>query len=102
MRLPRRLRWRHRPADYTPQLDAPLWRGTDLPDPDGPAPTESLAGSIMALGYATDETSARYWLAQCARRGADWPLLRQLWRAWEADQARNVHRIHTHSEETNP
>jgi hypothetical protein len=28
---------RRRPT-YTPQLDSPLWRGTDLPDPDPEEP----------------------------------------------------------------
>jgi hypothetical protein len=41
-----------------------------------------LAGAILALGMATDETSARYWLAVCARRGAEQPLLEHLFDTW--------------------
>jgi hypothetical protein len=41
-----------------------------------------LTGAIFALGYAVDETNARYWLAQCARRGADQTLLDRLWSTW--------------------
>lgn len=42
----------------------------------------SLAGAILALAYSPDETTARHWLAICARRGADWDLQRELWNAW--------------------
>jgi hypothetical protein len=77
-----------------PQLDDPLRRGTDLEPPlmfhgdevsvsDDLPP--ALAGAILALAYATDETSARYWLAVCARRGATPPVLDQLWRTWELE-----------------
>jgi hypothetical protein len=79
---------RLRDEQPVPQLDDPLRRGTDL-DP-GPTPSESLAGSILALAYATDETTARYWLAVCARRGADWSLQRQLWDRWQAEHRPTV------------
>lgn len=49
-----------------------------LPAP--PAP--ELGGAILALGFAVDETTARYWLAACARRGADQPMLDHLWSTW--------------------
>lgn len=50
----------------------------------------SLAGAILALAYATDETTARYWLAVCARRGADWTLQRELWATWQAEHTPQV------------
>lgn len=52
--------------------------------------SEPIAGAVLALGYATDETTARYWLAVCARRGADQRLLAQLWEAWQDDHAPTV------------
>jgi hypothetical protein len=61
-----------------PQLDDPLRRGTDLPL-DRP----ELPGAILALAYAADETSARYWLAVCARRGATPTELDALWTTWQ-------------------
>ncbi|MFL5913906.1 MAG: hypothetical protein ACJ768_25500, partial [Gaiellaceae bacterium] len=71
------------------------------PDPgsvtDDPEP--SLAGAILALGYTTDETTARYWLDVCAQRGADWTLQRQLWDAWQHEHARNITRLHTDNED---
>jgi hypothetical protein len=85
---------------FVPQLDDPLRRGTDL-DPEFAdwrstvAAEPSLAGAIMALGFATDETTARYWLAVCARRGADWDLQRQLWDAWLAQRAADVTYLNT-------
>jgi hypothetical protein len=80
-----------------PQLDDPLRRGTDLqppgvcaaprcecatPCPSAPDRPE-LPGAILALAYATDETSARYWLAVCARRGATPTELDALWTTWQ-------------------
>ena len=64
-----------------PQLDVPLWRGTDLkgarcsgcPDclpiaSDLPDDRDGhLSGAILGLAYAVDGTTARYWLAVCAR-----------------------------------
>lgn len=41
-----------------------------------------LAAAVLALGTAADETTARYWLAVCARRGADQQLLDSLWATW--------------------
>lgn len=55
----------------------------------------SLAGAILTLAFQTDETAARYWLAQCARRGADWTLQRELWETWQAERARDVTTLHT-------
>ena len=56
---------------------------TDDPEP-------SLGGAILALAYATDVTTARYWLAICARRGADWSLQRDLWDRWTAEHTPTV------------
>lgn len=115
---------------YVPQLDAPLWRGTDqpppcpgcahgeclrscppgtcgaidddeaaradlAPPPGGEEDPAGLAGAILALGVATDETTARYWLAVCARRGAGWALQRDLWETWQRENARNVTYLYT-------
>jgi hypothetical protein len=80
---------------YVRQLDAPLWRGTDMPDPDGPTATENPGGAILALSMATDETSARYWLAMCARRGIEQPTLDELWRQWVIEHSRRVQFLHT-------
>jgi hypothetical protein len=49
-----------------------------LPAP--PAP--ELAGAILGLAFSVDETSARYWLAQCARRGLEQPALDAMWQTW--------------------
>lgn len=99
---------RHRPEAPTPQLDDPLYRGTDLErlgaaidEDDSALPTLpgvvpfDLPGAILALGYATTEDGARYWLAQCARRGADADLLRELRDLWEQDHGRCVTYLHT-------
>jgi hypothetical protein len=84
---------------WVAQLDAPLWRGTDLeawspsarlPDPDG-----NLAGAILGLAFATDETTARYWLSVCARRGADAGTLRDLEAEWDRQHAADVQTLHT-------
>jgi hypothetical protein len=61
------------------------------PEPDEVSVPDRLppevAGAILALGCSTDETTARYWLAVCARRGVEQPLLDQLWQTW-ADENR--------------
>jgi hypothetical protein len=89
----RAVRLADRRPTYVPQLDAPLWHGTDLP---APSPADgSLAGAILGLAYATDETTARYWLAVAARRGADWNLQRELLDAWQQMQADDVTRLTT-------
>jgi hypothetical protein len=62
----------------------------------------SLAGAILTLAYCTDETAARVWLAECARRGADWNLQQQLWDGWQAEHARDVTTLHTDPEEPTP
>jgi hypothetical protein len=80
---------------YVPQLDAPLWHGTDLPAPTHTTASESLAGAILQLAYATDETSARYWLAVAARRGATWEQCRELWDGWQQLAADTVQTMHT-------
>lgn len=102
-----------RRPDYVPQLDVPLRRGTDLPDEDCgycnavggsepgawhryscpsyvPEPARRpedevglLGGAILGLAFAVDDTTARYWLAQCARRGASQAQLDELWADWE-------------------
>ncbi len=62
-----------------------------MADPTPLAPiSPELAGAILALGMAADETTARYWLAMCARRGAAQPLLDRLWSAWAALNAPQV------------
>lgn len=90
-----------------PQLDVPLWRGTDLQPPVDPVRalhpagayrvtqpvTPELAGAILALAHAIDDTGARYWLAQCARRGANPDTLRSLRDEWERQHAANVQTI---------
>lgn len=136
-----------------PQLDVPLWRGTDLdpewqrcpecramcapnqwacdrcgaglddPDDDPPAGAldplddypraagtyvvdavvdEHLAGAILGLAFATDEDGARYWLAQCARRGADADTLRDLRAEWDRQHAADVQTLHTDREDPRP
>lgn len=45
----------------------------------------SPVGAILALAFATDETAARYWLAECARRGVEQPALDDMWAEWSAD-----------------
>ena len=75
-----------------PQLDDPLRRSTDLNPPP-------LAGAVLGLAYATDETSARYWLAVCARRGAPPGLLAELWATWQAEQERAVTYLPTEPED---
>lgn len=96
-----------------PQLDVPLWRGTDLepaPCPECGVPfaecscpvraePEHLSGAILALAYAVDETTARYWLSQCARRGADWQMQQELWDAWQAEQQPHVIYLDHHRED---
>lgn len=62
-----------------------------LPPPE----PEPIAGAILALGFATDETTARYWLAQCARRGADQTLLAELERLWLEQQRDSVQYLHS-------
>jgi hypothetical protein len=88
---------------HVPQIDDPLRRGTDLPSwsPAPPAaPTAArraavyggrpldddlaaLGGAVLGLAYATDDTTARYWLSQAARRGATQEQLTDLWAEWE-------------------
>lgn len=96
---------------WTPQLDVPLWRGTDLPDPGGdlihetwdewplpvdPAPDPvdelppGLPGAILGLAYARTESEARGWLQTCADRGATWELQRDLWATWQDEHRPNV------------
>jgi hypothetical protein len=114
-RDPRSILRRH----AVPQLDVPLWRGTDL-DPSPycaacgcgfgahtfgcPALDEvsvsdeyppALAGAILGLAFATDETTARYWLAMCARRGADATTLRDLRAEWDRQRAADAQTLHT-------
>lgn len=74
---------------------ATLDRLVDAADP-------SLPGAILTLGYQTDEASARYWLAVCARRGADWSLQRELWDTWQREHAHDVTTLHTDPEEPTP
>jgi hypothetical protein len=110
----RAVRLADRRPTYVPQLDAPLWHGTDMPAPGGdlvlvhetrdewppPSPADgSLAGAILGLAYATDETTARYWLAVAARRGADWNLQRELLEAWQQLQADDVQHLNAHRPE---
>jgi hypothetical protein len=120
---------------YLPQLDVPLWRGTDLPDPppcpgcahgeclracppgtcgaidddeaaraalepvDDPA---GLAGAVLGIAFATDETTARHWLSVAARRGATWEQQRDLWDTWQRQQDANVTYLHTDREDPRP
>jgi hypothetical protein len=89
----RAVRLADRRPTYVPQLDAPLWRDTDLP---APSPADgSLAGAILGLAYATDETTARYWIAVAARRGATWDMQRELLDAWQQLDNDNVTRLTT-------
>lgn len=62
----------------------------------------SLAGAILALSTSTDETTARYWLAVCAQRGADWDLQRQLWDGWLTEHDRHVTYLYTDPEDPTP
>lgn len=122
-----------RPAAPTPQLDDPLYRGTDLERlgaaidaDDALLPTAEevqreaaqaqvladaqrdlpgilpigLPGAIHGLGMSTDESTARYWLAMCARRGADQPMLDRLWAAWQRRQADGVRYLFTGNDTT--
>jgi hypothetical protein len=68
--------------------------------PPGALADPSLAGAILALAYSTDETAARYWLAECARRGADWTLQQQLLDTWQREHRPHV--IYTDPEEPTP
>ncbi len=101
-RLWRRL-WRPRPPAYTPQLDVPLWRGTDLaPLPDVPLGDVEHpwpGGALLHLAHVTDETAARYWLAVYARRGATQDDLRDAWDEWQRQQQSNVTYLHTDPED---
>jgi hypothetical protein len=97
---------------YVPQIDVPLWRGTDLPDPDAwplpvdPAPDPAddlppgLPGAILGLAYAHTEAEARGWLQTCADRGATWALQRDLWATWQQEHRPNV--IHLDPPEDQP
>jgi hypothetical protein len=82
-----------RAQPYVAQLDASLWRGTDL---DPPRMSGDLAGAILGLAYATDDTTARYWLAMCARRGATPAQLAELEANWRHEQARTVTYLNNH------
>lgn len=114
-----------RPEPFTPQIDDPIRRALraevacpfcgdthpglcdEYDEQDGPPrppgiPAEvpdplvyGLPGAIHALGMATDETTARYWLAVCARRGADADLLARLWDAWRAASRDSVRYLYT-------
>jgi hypothetical protein len=99
------------PPRYVPQLDSPLWHGTDLarPPADGqpsdgwPLPVDpvdvarttavGLWAATQNLGAATDEDTAREWLAVCAELGADADTLARLWDEWEEQHRRTVVRI---------
>jgi len=58
---------------------------------------EHLAGAVLGLAFAIDEDGARYWLAMCARRGADADTLRELRTEWERQHAADVQTLHTGS-----
>lgn len=60
------------------------------------SPSPDLAGAILGLAYATDETTARYWLAMCARRGATPAQLAELEANWRHEQTRTVHYLNGH------
>jgi hypothetical protein len=79
-------------ADHTP----PLAYRVDQ------AVSDPLAGAILGLAFATDETAARYWLAQCARRGADADTLRDLRAEWDRQHAADVQTLHTDREDPRP
>lgn len=66
--------------------------------PPDVSPDVSLPGAILGLAYSSDEVTARYWLAQCARRGADWSTQRQLWDEWQRQHTPTT----LHSDPTDP
>lgn len=79
----RAIRLADQPTGLVPQMDDPLRRGTDLPVAGATADVGDLAGAVLGLAYATDDTTADYWLAMCAARGADEATLRGLLDEWE-------------------
>jgi hypothetical protein len=81
-------------ADWQPpHRDGPPY--PRMPDQIDP----SLAGAILTLSYCTTKTAARFWVTECARRGADWDLQRQLWDGWQREHARDVTTLHTDPED---
>jgi hypothetical protein len=50
----------------------------------------SVVGAILGLAFATDETTARYWLAACARAGIEQPTLDDMWRRWQDENTPTV------------
>ncbi len=64
--------------------------------PARPEDTQGWAGgALLRLAQATDEDSARYWLAMYARRGADWSDVHEAWDEWQRQHRSNVHYLHT-------
>jgi hypothetical protein len=82
---------------WTPQLDAPIWRDSDLYPRTLPTDRPGLAGAILALGFAATEDQARGWLRQCRLRGATDTELAELWARWQADNT--PHRLSTNPED---
>jgi hypothetical protein len=51
-----------RPPRFTPQLDVPLWRGTDLPNPGDPMPTIITTRCTLADPPHVTFTDGQVWL----------------------------------------
>jgi hypothetical protein len=74
-----------------PQLDDPLRRVGAVRgpfpawSPEPPGHSGAAGAAILALTQATNEATARRWLAVCARRGVAQPTLDELWRQWQTE-----------------
>jgi hypothetical protein len=75
----------------------------DLPDPARPGDGDGWAGgALLHLAHAADETTARYWLAMYARRGATWEQQRDAWDQWQQQHRSNVHHLDATPPEDQP